>query len=86
MTRLHTHGFGSVTDMLQTLTDSGMGAVSFFFFVSVWAIRLTTSCFLPLQQLEMFALGLKATGSYLCRSLSYSGAEFELENCALLDF
>ena len=33
----------------------------------------------------MFALGLKATGSYLCRSLSYSGAEFELENCALSD-
>jgi hypothetical protein len=85
MTRLHTHGFGSVTDMLQTLTDSGMGAVSLFFYVSVWAIRLTTSCFLPLRQLEMFALGLKATGSYLCRSLSYSGAEFELENCALSD-
>ena len=37
------------------------------------------------RQLEMFALGLKATGSYLCRSLSYSGAEFELENCALSD-
>ena len=33
----------------------------------------------------MFALGLKATGLYLCRSLSYSGAEFELENCALSD-
>ena len=33
----------------------------------------------------MFALGLKATGSYLCRSLSYSGAEFELDNCALSD-
>jgi len=44
-----------------------------------------TSCFLPLELLEMFALGLKATGSYLCRSLSYSGAEFELENCALSD-
>ena len=33
--------------------------------------------------LEMFALGLKATGSYMCRTLSYNGAEFELQNCPL---
>ena len=61
MTRLHAHGFSSVEGMLNTLTESGMGA------------------------LEMFALGLKATGSYLCRSLSYAGAEFELQNCELTD-
>ena len=61
MTRLHAHGFASVEGMLNTLTESGMGA------------------------LEMFALGLKATGSYLCRSLSYAGAEFELQNCALTE-
>ena len=35
--------------------------------------------------LEMFAMGLKATGSYLCRTLSYTGAEFELESCPLSD-
>ena len=61
MTRLSAHGFTSVEGMLNTLTESGMGA------------------------LEMFALGLKATGSYLCRSLSYAGAEFELQNCSLTD-
>ena len=29
---------------------------------------------------EMFAMGLKATGTYLCRTLSYRDAEFRLEN------
>lgn len=33
--------------------------------------------------LEMFAMGLKATGAYLCRTLSYSGAEFEVATCEL---
>ena len=28
---------------------------------------------------EMFAMGLKATGTYLCRTLSYKDAEFRLE-------
>jgi len=28
---------------------------------------------------EMFAMGLKATGAYLCRTLSYRDAEFRLE-------
>ena len=40
MTRLHTHGFGSVTDMLQTLTDSGMGAVSLFVFQVSFYFRM----------------------------------------------
>lgn len=38
-----------------------------------------------LGALEMFACGLKATGSYLCRTLSYEKAEFELVNCPLSD-
>ena len=29
--------------------------------------------------MEMTALGLKAMGAYLCRTLSYNGAEFEVE-------
>jgi hypothetical protein len=28
----------------------------------------------------MFAMGLKATGAYLCRTLSYRDAEFRLES------
>ena len=28
--------------------------------------------------MEMTALGLKAMGAYLCRTLSYTGAEFEV--------
>lgn len=28
--------------------------------------------------LEMFAVGLKATGTYVSRTLSYTGAEFSL--------
>lgn len=28
--------------------------------------------------LELFAMGLKATGSYLSRTLSYDGAEFSI--------
>jgi len=35
--------------------------------------------------LEMFALGLKATGAYMSRTLSYAGAEFETCNCPLSD-
>ena len=31
-----------------------------------------------LGSLELFSMGLKATGTYLCRTLSYTGAEFEL--------
>ena len=36
-----------------------------------------------LGALEMFACGLKATGSYLCRTLSYEQAEFELVDCPI---
>ena len=36
-----------------------------------------------LGALEIFACGLKATGSYLCRTLSYANAEFELVDCKL---
>ena len=36
-----------------------------------------------LGALEMFACGLKATGSYLCRTLSYEKAEFELVDCEI---
>jgi len=36
-----------------------------------------------LGALEIFACGLKATGSYLCRTLSYADAEFELVNCEI---
>ena len=36
-----------------------------------------------LGALEIFACGLKATGSYLCRTLSYAHAEFELVDCKL---
>ena len=32
---------------------------------------------------ELFAMGLKATGTYLCRTLSYNGAEFELASVPL---
>ena len=35
--------------------------------------------------MEMFALGLKATGAYMSRTLSYAGAEFETCNCPLSD-
>jgi len=38
-----------------------------------------------LGALEMFACGLKATGSYLCRTLSYEKAEFELVDCEISD-
>lgn len=33
--------------------------------------------------LEMYAMGLKSTGAYMCRTLSYEGAEFELEHAPL---
>ena len=33
--------------------------------------------------LEMYAMGLKATGAYMCRTLSYDGAEFELKEAKL---
>jgi hypothetical protein len=36
-----------------------------------------------LGSLELFSMGLKATGTYLCRTLSYAGAEFELEHVPL---
>ena len=36
-----------------------------------------------LSALEMLACGLKATGSYLCRTLSYEKAEFELVDCEI---
>lgn len=32
-----------------------------------------------LGALEMFCMGLKATGTYVSRTLSYKGAEFRLE-------
>ena len=31
-----------------------------------------------LSSLELFSMGLKATGSYMSRALSYRGADFEL--------
>lgn len=31
-----------------------------------------------LGAMELFAMGLKATGSYLSRTLSYKGADFEI--------
>ena len=30
--------------------------------------------------MEIFAMGMKAQGAYLCRTLSYTGAEFEVAN------
>lgn len=35
-------------------------------------------CSAGLGSLELYAMGLKATGSYLSRTLSYSGAEFNI--------
>ena len=35
-------------------------------------------CRSGLGALELFAMGLKATGSYLSRTLSYDGAEFSI--------
>lgn len=36
-----------------------------------------------LGSLELFCMGLKATGSYLARTLSYHGAKFELQDVQL---
>lgn len=36
-----------------------------------------------LGSLELFCMGLKATGCYLARTLSYKGAEFQLERIKL---
>lgn len=36
-----------------------------------------------LGSLELFCMGLKATGSYLARTLSYHGAKFELQDIQL---
>ncbi len=36
-----------------------------------------------LGSLELFSMGLKACGTYLCRTLSYAGAEFELAEVPL---
>jgi len=36
-----------------------------------------------LGSMELFAMGLKATGAYVCRCLSYQGAEFELATVQL---
>ena len=36
-----------------------------------------------LGALEIFAMGLKATGAYLSRTLSYRGAEFRLDQTDL---
>ena len=35
-------------------------------------------CRAGLGSLELYAMGLKATGSYLARTLSYAGAEFNI--------
>ena len=34
--------------------------------------------------MEMFSMGLKATGAYCSRALSYKGAEFELKSVELV--
>lgn len=39
---------------------------------------MSVECRSGLGALEMFAMGLKATGSYLSRTLSYDGAEFSI--------
>ena len=67
MTRLGLFGFKDFATLLKSLQQSDKS-------------QNGKKC---MGALEMYAMGLKSTGAYMCRTLSYEGAEFQLEQAPL---